>query len=146
MKISRVLQIVFLVLAIAGFIDATYLTVQHFLGKIPPCAITSGCETVLTSQWNNILGIPVSLLGAINYLVLLILTILYFTTESRKIMFWTALLSTIGFGFSIWFVSLQFFVIKSICIYCMVSAAISTLLFVTGMLIVKSISSQRPRL
>ena len=41
-----------------GLADALYLTSQHYAGIIPPCYVTTGCETVLTSAWNKIVGIP----------------------------------------------------------------------------------------
>ncbi len=49
----------FLITAV-GFVDAMYLTVEHYVNAIPPCSIGS-CETVLTSQYASVLGLPVSL-------------------------------------------------------------------------------------
>ena len=119
-----------------GFLDATYLTVQHYFGAIPFCVITTGCETVLTSEWHKIFGIPVAFIGAIYYLFLFLLTIAYLDSGRRGLMLLAASATPIGFIASIWFVYLQFFVLKEICSYCVVSALTSTTLFIIGILII----------
>ena len=122
-----------LIIALIGFADATYLTIEHYQGRIPPCSITSGCEKVLTSSYSTLFGIPTSLLGDLYYVVILIGLFAYFESKSTKILKWTFLFTTVGFGFSLWFIYLQVFVIGSYCLYCLGSAATSTILFVTGM-------------
>jgi uncharacterized membrane protein len=52
-------------LAAAGVAIAGYLTWQHLAGEIPPCGPVRGCETVLTSPYATIAGIPVALGGAL---------------------------------------------------------------------------------
>ncbi len=132
MKKIRVLSITFLILSFVGFLDAAFLTVEHFLKAIPPCAIVSGCSTVLTSQWSTVFGIPVSLLGAIDYLILFGLTVAALSTGNVKLQRLAAKVSVVGFLASAWLVYLQFFVIHEICLYCMVSAIISTAIFAVG--------------
>lgn len=142
MKIPNWFIIVFLAVSFLGFLDATYLTAQHFLGTIPPCVITTGCETVLTSEHNAVFGIPVALLGAIYYLLLFLLAV-FSLDMKREIIRLAALLTPIGFLASLYFVYLQLFVIKEICSYCIVSATISTILFILGLFII--IKWSRPR-
>lgn len=125
----------FLIVSFLGFLDATYLTAQHYLGTIPPCVITTGCETVLTSEHNAIFGIPVALIGAAYYLLLFLLAILSLDVKRETIHF-AAFLTPIGFLASLYFVYLQLFVIKEICSYCVVSAATSTILFILGLFII----------
>ena len=126
---------IFLALAFVGFLDTTYLTAQHYQGTIPPCLVTEGCATVLTSKWNNIFGLPVALLGAIYYLTLLLLTAVYLKSKNLKFMLVAAFATAIGLFASLWFVILQIFIIREICLYCMISATTSTALFVIGLLI-----------
>ena len=123
--------IVYLVLVIAliGFADATYLTVEHFQGVIPPCTL-SGCEYVLTSHFSSLFGIPTALLGSIYYLVISVGVFLYIDTKKTAILKYTLLLTVFGFLFSLWFLYLQAFVIHAFCQYCLVSATTSTFLFV----------------
>lgn len=135
MKIPNWLIITFLVVSFLGFLDATYLTAQHYLGSIPPCVITTGCETVLTSEHNAIFGIPVALTGSIYYLTLFLLAVFALDMKPAAIRF-AAYLTPIGFLASFYFVYLQLFVIKEICSYCIVSATTSTILFVLGLFII----------
>lgn len=131
----KIAAIIFLAVSALGFLDAAYLTIEHFRGSIPPCAI-QGCEIVLTSAQSKIAGIPVALLGALYYLALLILSISFFDSKKESIIRFTSKLTPLGFIASLYFVYLQFSVIKEICQYCMVSAGTSTLLFITGMYII----------
>lgn len=116
-------------IALVGFSDATYLTIQHFANEIPPCVV-GDCEIVLTSSYSQIIGIPVALLGAIYYLLMLVLVFVYMESK-REIFLRTALILTAG-GLlaAFWFVSLQVFVIGAYCQYCLVSAGTSVALFV----------------
>lgn len=132
MKLGKIIAITFLVIAFVGFADATFLTWKHYVGIVPPCFVATGCETVLTSTWNKIAGIPVSLLGALYYVFLGILATYYLATKKEGVVTIAAWSTFAGLFASLWFVSLQIFIIKHICFYCMISATTSLLLFVTG--------------
>ena len=132
--LSNWLPVLFLLLGAIGFTDATYLAVKHFLGTPVPCSILKGCEQVTTSQYAAIFGVPVALLGAIYYLSIIILTVAYLDSRNRKFLNLAARLTILGFLASIYFVYLQIFVIKAICLYCMGSAITSTLLFILGLI------------
>ena len=114
-----------------GLIDASYLAAKHYSGTIPPCAIVKGCEAVTTSQYATVGGISVALLGAIYYLVVLIISIVIIDTKNDWLKKFLAKFSILGLLASIWFISLQLFVIKALCLYCLVSAFSSTAIFVT---------------
>ena len=130
MKI-KVVVIAFLVLSAIGFLDATYLTVEHYKGSVPPCAI-QGCEIVLMSGQSVIVGVPVALLGAIYYLAILIMSIAFLESKNISILRVASYLTIIGIVASAYFVYLQLFVIQQICQYCMISAITSTALFGMG--------------
>ena len=134
-KNLKTFAIIFLALAFVGFLDSTYLTTQHYLGAIPPCLLTEGCAAVLTSEWSKVFGLPVALLGGVYYLALLLLTTAYLKTGREKFMFTAAFMTALGIISSIWLVVLQFFIIKEICFYCMISATTSTALFLIGLFI-----------
>lgn len=133
---SKGLLILLFVVAVLGFADAGYLTVEHYMNVIPPCAI-GGCETVLTSSYSKILGIPDSLLGTLYYLSILILLMIYVDTKNEKFLRGALIFTTVGFLFSVYFFILQAFVIHAFCQYCLVSAATSTTLFATAIYIFK---------
>ena len=111
-----------------GLMDASYLAAKHYSGTIPPCAIVKGYEAVTTSQYAAIGlpavedGISVALLGAIYYLIVLIISIAIIETKSGFLKKFLAGFSILGLLASIWFISLQLFVIKALCLYCLVSA------------------------
>jgi len=128
--------VAFLVISFVGFLDATYLSVNHFLNKIPPCVV-GGCEVVTTSQYAVIAGIPVALLGALYYLTVFLGTLYYVQTKNVKVLRRVAVVTFVGLLASIYFVALQVFVIKAYCLYCLGSAVTSTLLFVLGCYVVK---------
>ncbi|MBI4032388.1 vitamin K epoxide reductase family protein [Candidatus Berkelbacteria bacterium] len=116
--------------ALLGFADATYLTLEHYLGQIPPCT-TSGCETVLTSQYAAIAGVPVALLGALYYLAVILLAIGAIPVDSAARRGLLRTIVSTGFVASLGFLYLQAFVINAYCLYCLGSLAITTIL--TGM-------------
>ncbi len=124
----------FILFSFAGFLDATYLTVSHYLGTDLSCTLTNGCGTVTTSKYSTIGSIPVALLGSFYYLTMLISSFVYLDTKnefSKKII---TLLPFTGLLASIYFVALQLFVIHAICQYCMGSAITSTTLFVFALI------------
>ena len=138
---SGAVILVFIV-ALLGFADATYLTVEHYRGVIPPCTVTSGCEQVLTSPYSLILGFPVSLGGSIYYLVVAVGSLIYLESKHLSanvqahhfsILKWTLLATTLGLLASLWFIYVQAFILHSYCQYCLGSALTSTILFVTAM-------------
>lgn len=126
-----------LIFSAFGFADATYLTTQHYLGLPVACSILEGCEQVTTSQYSLIYGIPVAILGSIFYLTILILSVIYL--DSKKIKFLTFITKITPFGLlaSLYFVYLQIFVIKAICLWCMGSAITSTLLFIFSLVFLR---------
>ena len=124
------LSITSLVFAFAGFLDATYLTILHYKNAFPPCTVTGGCETVLTSQYSVILGIPISLLGSLFYLLIIFfaLAVLF---DKRKVFahgLFLAALSGLFVSAVLFFV--QFFILKAFCQYCLTSEAISLAIFI----------------
>ena len=145
MKIPNWLTLTFLAVSFLGFLDATYLTAQHYLGTIPPCVITTGCEAVLTSAYSVIFGIPVALFGSIYYLVLFLLAVFSLDMKREAIRF-AAILTPVGFLASLYFAYLQLFVIEEICTYCAVSAATSTTLFILGLFMIRKSSKSKAAL
>ena len=117
-----------LLVALIGFADATYLTIEHFQNVIPPCTV-GGCETVLTSSYSVIFGIPQAVLGALYYLAILVGLFAYLESKNRNILKWTMFIPVIGLLYEAWLVYLQFFVVHSICEYCMLSALVTLGLF-----------------
>ncbi|MCL6096346.1 MAG: vitamin K epoxide reductase family protein [Patescibacteria group bacterium] len=124
------LSITCLILAFIGFLDATYLTILHYQNAFPPCTVTGGCEAVLTSQYSIILGVPISLFGALFYLIIMTFS-LAILLHKRKIYAHGLFLAAISGLFAsavLFFV--QFFILKSFCQYCLLSEIISLAIFI----------------
>lgn len=107
--------------ALVGVADAVYLTVKHFTAAPVPCSLISGCETVLTSEYAEIGGVPLAAFGAIAYFAAFSLGIL---AAFGNRMTWNL------FGvqvvmmaiFTTWLLYLQAFVIGAFCQFCLLSA------------------------
>ena len=127
--------IVFALISFLGLVDTAYLTLSHYRNFIPPCTLVNGCEKVLTSEYSTLAGVPISLLGLVNYLFLFLLALVFLDVQKAGTIKFAAKFSTFGFLASLAFVYLQIFVIRASCFYCLVSAAVSTLLFVAGLFI-----------
>lgn len=123
-----------LVIALIGFADAAYLSVEHYKNVIPPCSI-GACEKVLTSAFSTLAGVPVSLLGAVFYLVIACGLFAFLESRNHEVLRLTLLFTVLGFLASLWFVFLQVFILHSYCLYCMGSATTSTLLFVCAIVL-----------
>lgn len=142
-QLPKWIPIALFVVALIGFGDATFLTVEHYRNSIPPCAI-GGCETVLTSVYSETLGVPHSLVGAIYYFIVAVLIFLFLDSEKEKFLRLALILTPIGLLASVFFVSIMLFVLKAFCLYCSVSALTSTLLFVGAIVIFKRSLQNEP--
>lgn len=120
------------IVALIGLADAVYLTVHHYTAEPIPCSIVAGCETVLTSSYAEIAGIPLAAFGAAAYFIAFSLALLTaFGNRAMWALFGvqTVLMSLI----TVWLLYLQAFVIGAFCQFCLVSAATSfTLLILYG--------------
>lgn len=129
-KIPRWLLIGFVVFSFLGFLDATFLALEHYNRGILPCYIFQGCDKVTASSYSEIAGLPVAIFGAVYYLFIFITSIFYIDTKHKTALKILTYLPVVGFFTSLWFTSLQLFVIKAICFYCVLSAISSTAIFV----------------
>jgi uncharacterized membrane protein len=127
-------NITILILSIVGISDATYLTIKRFTHDSVNCSIFEGCDFVTTSIYSTILGIPVAVLGMVFYISIFVLSILYLRSKNRKILMSLLSLSGVGFLMSMWFVYTQLFILESICSYCMISATLSTTIFILSLI------------
>ena len=117
--------------SLVAFFVASYLTILHFQESIPPCTF-SGCEVVLTSRYAEIMGIPVSLIGAIFYGLVLTLSLSLLTNFKTSILKFYLLMTTAGLLASGYFLFLQVAVIKEFCQYCLITEVCTLILFFIG--------------
>jgi uncharacterized membrane protein len=111
-------------LALVGLGVAAYLTYVHYEDIKPVCGLGGDCQKVQTSQWSEVAGVPVALLGLIGYA--LIIASLFVPGEAGLVA--GAFLSLMGFAFSAYLTYRELFSIDAICPWCVVSACLMTLL------------------
>lgn len=128
---------VIIALALIGFTDSAFLLAKRLSGAPIPCFITSGCDTVSKSPYSVLFGVPLSAWGVIFYLGIGFLALLYLDTKNLLVAKLIPLATTLGFLSSVYFIYIQKFKIGAFCIYCILSAIISTALFVLGIMMYK---------
>jgi uncharacterized membrane protein len=132
--------------ALVGALVASYLTLYK-MGIIGQLACSVGsCETVNTSRWAMFVGAPVAAWGVAFYLAVFVIAVAGTTerfVDSRRVSLILLLLTGWGVAFSAWLTYLELAVIHAICVYCVTSAVIVTILFV---LCVLDYHSRRPRM
>ena len=124
MGAPRALRVASAVIAGVGLAIAAYLTIVHYSGGEPVCAVAHGCATVQQSKYADLAGIPVALLGLGGYVAIL-------ASLGRDGEPWrtaTAFLALGGFGFSAWLTYVEVVRLDAICIWCVGSAVCMTLL------------------
>ena len=110
--------------ALAGLGIASYLTIVHYAGGEPVCAVAHGCATVQKSDYAKLAGVPVALIGVLGYLAILA-SLVRDSETSRSV---TAFLAIGGLGFSGWLTYVEVFELDAICIWCVGSAVCMALL------------------
>ena len=122
-------------LALVGFFVALYLWLHALgVGGALKCG-TGGCETVQTSRWAVLLGLPVALYGVVGYCVVFVVALLALRPAALPQRSWSVLLvglSTVGFLFTLYLTYLELFVIHAICRWCVGSAVIITAIWIVA--------------
>ena len=90
------------------------------------CTAAGGCETVNTSPYSTVAGIPIALFGFVAYLVIGVLALVSIrpgalAEYARLAVFG---LSLVGVMYSAYLTYLEIFVIRAICPWCVASALI----------------------
>ena len=110
--------------ALIGLAIAAYLTVVHYAGGTPVCAIAHGCATVQKSSYAELAGVPVALLGLLGYVAILA----SLAGDGERARTVTAGLCFAGFGFSAWLTWVEVGELHAICVWCVGSAFCMTAL------------------
>jgi uncharacterized membrane protein len=116
------------VLCAAGIGIGGYLTYVHYAGLQPVCGISHGCETVQTSAYATLLGIPVAVVGLVSYVVIFVS--LGLRGDGPLLIGYA--LTVIAFAFSAYLTYRELFTIHAICSWCVSSALVFTLLAIVG--------------
>jgi uncharacterized membrane protein len=123
-------------LALTGLFISVYLLL-YTLGFYGELVCGSGsCETVQTSEYASLFGIPVAGWGAAWYGAVLVLSFLAVQPAFAEAK-WTTpsilLLAGLGLLFSIYLTYVELFVIYAICWWCVTSAVLTLLIFLLAL-------------
>lgn len=128
-------------LVLAGLVVAAYLSYVEITHVAAVCGPVGECNIVQSSPYAQILGIPVAVLGLVNYLVVGALWAWQRARpQNRQTAVALLLLSLFGVFFSIYLTALELFVIHAVCLWCLTSAVVTTLI----MLVVVDGLTKRP--
>jgi protein-disulfide isomerase/uncharacterized membrane protein len=133
------------VLALLGLLVAVHLSLYELMisGNLS-CPLGNGCGVVNRSEYVNMFGAPIGLIGVLGYSLILSITLARLT--QRRL--WGGLtgviligLSGIGFLFSLYLTLFEAFTIQAFCSWCLVSALLMTGIF--GVSIAAFVTEQR---
>ncbi len=121
------------VLSILGIVVSGYLTYIHYSGEPIFCGGTNSCELVNTSRYAFIGSIPVSALGLLAYIAILILSFIKSNADRQ----WPAMLifglALIGVMFQLYLSYIELFVLHAICYWCVSSQIIILVIFILAL-------------
>lgn len=123
-------------LALIGFFVAFYLY-AHVAGLAGPlqCGV-SDCLTVQASSFAKVGPVPVSLIGVIGYVSLLVLALVGLRPRRMESRLLAGMIfggAFVGAAFSAYLTYVEAWVIKAWCQYCVASAIIMTLILVAAL-------------
>lgn len=118
------------ILILIGLADAAYLSDIAFTGASLVCNIAGldGCNVVAQSAYSRVFGLPLASYGVVFYGGFLLLYLYNQVRPHRREFLLMALMGLIGAVFSTYFLYVQIFLIKALCVYCVGSAVVSYLL------------------
>ena len=123
------------ILALLGLLVALYMS-AYAAGLTGPVLCNVGnCETVQSSPYSRVAGIPVAYFGAVGYSILLVVSLLGLQPGRRSsrliplALFWGGF---VGVAFSAYLTYLEAYVIHAWCQWCVSSAVIMVLAFVAS--------------
>ncbi len=131
--IPETLTQLFLILAgFCGFILAFYIHTKKKAKQPLVCPLRSSCESVVHSNYSKFLGVPVELFGLAYYALIAVshlFLLAYKNGSPGWFSFVVLVISFFSFLFSLYLVSIQAFVLKQWCTWCLFSAFLCTVIF-----------------
>ena len=127
---ARRARIATVALAATGMAVAAYLTWVHYAGIEPICTGVSDCERVQSSEYAEVGGIPIALIGLVGYAGILAAALV----PGRAARAAGAYLAFTGAGFSAYLTWVELAQIEAICQWCVVSGLLMAALAVIALL------------
>lgn len=116
----------------AGFMISFYIHTKKSTQKPLICPLRSNCDSVIHSDFSHFFGIPLEFLGMAYYALIVLyhgMLILFPQISSSLTIFISLFLSTGACIFSVYLTSIQAFVLKEWCTWCLTSALLCASIF-----------------
>jgi uncharacterized membrane protein len=128
-------SLVMFALALLGLTVAFYDSYAIYNGQALWCPPPiNGCNEVANSPYARIFDLPVGYFGVVYYLYMVCLAaLLAFDPFSRGLRLGAIIYAALGVCFSVYFIYLQVNFIHAFCIYCLISAVTTVLLFISAL-------------
>ena len=127
-----ILNLVLIFLGLTGFFLARHIYKKKNTKRPLVCPLRSNCDLVVTSKYSNILGIPVEILGMCYYMAVVLVHVGMIIHPAFRLPIIATIsmaVSTCAFLFSMYLVSIQAFVLKQWCTWCLCSAFLCVAIF-----------------
>ena len=134
MIISPILLII--LSAFSGFSIAVFIYFKKKKSAPLVCPIGHSCDPVVHSDYSRFMCVPVEIMGACYYFGILAsysLLYMYPSMEAETIKATLLVVSGIAFLFSAYLTAVQAFILKEWCTWCLFSAALCTIIFLTAL-------------
>jgi uncharacterized membrane protein len=135
------------VCSVLGIADAWYLAEHALTDTALSCSFgstLSGCNTVAQSAYSHFFGVPLGIYGVVFYSLVLLASLAAYRLRSRRLDLSILGLGIVGALASAYFVALQVFVIKALCVYCVGSFVLSLVILVAALLLARKDASVVP--
>lgn len=113
-------------LALAATLVALYLAVTKLTGGVPVCGPLQGCETVNSSEYSEIVGIPIALPGAGASALTLLGAMAWWRRADRRGLYVAYATGLLSLPFLAWLTWLEVAVIEAVCVWCVTYALLVT--------------------
>lgn len=122
--------------AVGGFLLAAFIHFKKKMSTPLVCPIGHSCDPVVHSDYSRFLGVPVEILGMGYYFLILLyysLFSIFPASGESELEFIFIGVSTLAFMFSAYLTAVQAFILKEWCTWCLISAALCTVIFLAGL-------------
>lgn len=123
--------------AFVGFFIAAFIYHKKRNNETMVCPLNFTCDTVVRSDYSKFFGVPVEILGMAYYGIVAVfyaVFLLFPFSLPSSLIFSVFVLSVIAFLFSLYLTFVQVFQLREWCSWCLMSAGLCTLIFITVVL------------
>jgi uncharacterized membrane protein len=128
-------------LGLAGIVISAYLTYIHYTKVSPICLGIADCDEVLASPYAQMWGVPLSLLGLLMYVALMLLGFLMLSNKVKRqdlIVMGTYTLAVAGTLFTLYLYYLEIFEIHAFCTWCIASSIVMFITLIISIMILRT--------